>query len=248
MAKGHSLGGLLAGVGFVALIPSAPLPVRGLLVVVTGGAALLPDLDHPAATAARSLGLFTKLIAIGVDRVAVAVYHATRAPGDRAGRHGGHRLLTHTVPWNVSLGGLVAVLGMVSPVASAVVCGLLAGLLGLGLRVAGVGLAVSSAVVAWWLLNQHPAWSWGVAVAVSLGGLVHLVCDAVTPSGVPLLWPLVSRGERWRMVHTPVTFDAGGAEETFLVTPLMLLGLVATVSWVTGLLPVVVAAVSRGGA
>lgn len=245
MGRQHSLCGLLAGVGLAAVLPAAPIEIRGLLVIVTGGAALLPDLDHPGATAAKSLGLLTKAVAFGIDRLAVAAYHATRAPGDSASRHGGHRLLTHTVPWCVLVGGLVGLLGWVSPVALAVSCGLLGGLLGLGLRVAGVGLAVATAVVSWWAFAQHPGWSFTVAVAVCLGGLVHLAGDAVTPSGIPLLWPLVSRGERWRMVHTPVTFTAGDSVESMLVAPLLVLGLVVATAQVTGVLPVVIAAVSR---
>lgn len=244
----HATCGLLAGVGVAALIPSAPWPLRGLVVVTAGGAALLPDLDHPGATAAKSLGPVTKVIAWAVDRVAVTVYHATRGPGDSPTRRGGHRLLTHTVPACLLAGALVGLLGVLSPVALAVVCGLLAGLLALGTKQAGVTLAVTCAGVAWWLLERYPGWSWAVPVAVTVGCLVHLAGDAVTPSGVPLLWPLAVRGERWRMVSTPVTFDAGGAAETVAVAWLLRAGLAVAVASVTGVLPVVVsAAVAAGG-
>jgi len=246
MGRSHGLTGLLGGVGFAALLPAAPMPVRGLLVIVMGGAALLPDLDHPNATAAKSLGLLTKVIAYGVDRLAVTVYHATRARGDSASRQGGHRLLTHTIPWCLLVGGLVAVLGTASPVALAVFCGLLGGLLGLGLQVAGIGVALSTGVLAWWTLDTYPGWSWTVSVAVSIGSLVHLGGDAVTPSGVPLLWPLVYRGERWRMVSTPVTFTAGDSVESLLVAPLLVVSVVVSAAQVTGVLPVVISAVSRG--
>lgn len=245
MAPQHATCGLLAGVGVAAFIPAAPWPIRVLVVIVTGGAALLPDLDHPQATAAKSLGPVTKVIAIGVDRTSVAVYHATRAAGDPRDRHGGHRLLTHTVPWCLVVGVLVGLLGVVSPIGLAVSCGLLAGLLALGFKQAGFGLAVATGGVSWWLLDHDPSWSWVVPVAVTAGCLVHLAGDAVTPSGVPILWPLKVGGQRWRMVSTPVTFDAGGTEETMLVAPLLVLGLLVAVAQVTGVLPVVLAAVAR---
>jgi membrane-bound metal-dependent hydrolase YbcI (DUF457 family) len=243
MAKGHALVGLIGGVGYSALLPAAPLPVRVLAVVVTGGAALLPDLDHSKATAARSLGPVTRILAACMDHLAVAVFYATRATGDPAEKNGGHRLLSHTVPWNLGIGAAVGLLGWVYPVSLVVVCGLLVGLLGLGFRVAGCGLLVSSVVVSGVAFTQYPGWSWTVSCAVALGGLLHLAGDWVTPSGIPVLFPLVSSGQRWRMVSAPVTFHAGDAVETALVTPLMLAGLIAAVSWETGLLGVVVEAI-----
>jgi membrane-bound metal-dependent hydrolase YbcI (DUF457 family) len=242
MGRQHATCGLLAGVGFAAAVPSAPLAVRGLLVIVTGGAALLPDLDHPQATAARSLGFVTKGIARGVDKVSLAIYHATRTPGDVADRHSGHRLVTHTVPGCLLAGLVVGVLALVSSVALAAVAGLLAGLLALGFKQAGFGLAVSTAGVSWWLFDHYPGWSLAVPVAVTVGCLIHTAGDWVTNSGVPVLWPLVSEGKRWRLVHAPVTFAAGDHVETMLVAPLLLFGLAVEVSLVTGLLPILVSA------
>lgn len=242
LGRQHATCGLLAGVGLAALVPAAPWPIRTLVVIVTGGSALLSDLDHPQATAARSLGLLTKLIAIGVDRVALAIYHATRGQRDPAGRESGHRLVTHTVPGCVLAGVLAGVLTMVSPIAGAVTCGVLAGLLALGLRQAGFGLAGATGALAWWGLTQEIRWWWLVPVAVTVGCLAHVAGDAVTTSGVPLLWPVTVGGQRWRPIRTPVTFAAGGPEETMLVAPLLTVGLLVAVSSVTGLLPVVVSA------
>lgn len=248
LGKQHALSAVLAGVGVGACVPDAPWPVRVLVVAVTGGAGLLPDLDHPGATAARSLGFVTKLVALGVDRVAVTVYHATRASGDSATRQGGHRTLTHTVPWSLLTGVAVAALGMVSPVALVVTCALLGGLLSLGLQVAGVTLAGGTGAVAWWVLAEHPSWWPLVPVSVTVGCLVHIAGDMVTTSGVPVLWPLVSQGQRWRMVTAPVTFSAGDHVETALVAPLLVVGVGVAVASVTGVLPVLVStAVTAGG-
>lgn len=242
LGKSHAICGLLAGVGLDALIPTAPLPVKGLVVLSAGGAALLNDLDHPAATAARSLGIVTKVIAIGVDQASLALYYATATAGDPPDRKSGHRLATHTVPFCILAGGLIAVLGLVSPIAVAVVVALLAGLLAQGIKVAGTGLFFTTLAVSCWVLTQEPGWSWLVSLAVTVGCLVHLAGDWVTNSGLPVLWPLVSQGKRWRLVHAPVTFAAGDAVETSLVRPLLVVGLIGAVAWETGLLGVVVEA------
>jgi len=244
MGRQHACCGLLVGVALAGLVPSAPLPVRGLVVAVAGGAALLPDLDHPGATAARSLGLLTRVIAHAVDWVSLTVYHATRAPGDPAERRSGHRTLTHTVPGCLLPGLLLTVAGLLWPVSLAVACSLLTGLLALGLRRAGLLLLVVSSVVSWWTLTTYPGWWWLVSVAVSCGCLVHLAGDWVTEAGVPLLWPLQSEQCRWRLLTAPVTFPAGSPVETQIVAPLLLLGLLVEAFWATGLLGAVVAAVS----
>lgn len=246
MGRQHAACGLLSGVGFTACLSGAPIGIRALVVIVSGGAALLPDLDHPSATAARSLGVVTRLLAHGVDHLSLMIYHATRSPGDVADRRSGHRLFTHTWPACLLAGLLVGFLAVVSTVALAVTCGLLAGLLALGFRTAGFGIAVSTLAGSWWLLDHYSGWSWTVPVAVTVGCIVHTLGDWVTNSGVPLLWPLVSQGKRWRLVHAPVTFSAGDAVETRLVAPLLVVCLVVSTAQVTGVLPAVISAVSKG--
>lgn len=247
LGRQHALSALLVGVGMTAAIPGAPIPVQALVVVITGGAGLLPDLDHPAATAARSLGWVTRFLALGVDRMSLAIYHASRTPGDVADRHSGHRLVTHTAPGALFLGALAGAAAWVSPVAAVVTCALLAGLLSLGLRVAGIGLALAGGGLAWVVVSQYPGWSWLVPVAVTVGCLAHVAGDWVTNSGVPILWPLVSDGKRWRLVHAPVTFAAGDSVETLLVAPALLVSLVLATATVTGVLPAVVSAVVASG-
>jgi membrane-bound metal-dependent hydrolase YbcI (DUF457 family) len=239
MGKSHAVCGLISGVALSALVPSAPLPIKGLVVVTAGGAALLPDLDHPQATAARSLGFATKAIATAVDQLSLSVYYATAAPGDHPERKSGHRLLTHTVPASLLAGGLVAVLGLVSPIAVSLCVALLAGLLAQGIKVAGGGLFVVTFGVSLWVFSQETGWSWLVSLAVTVGCLIHIWGDWCTNSGVPVLWPLVSQGKRWRLVHAPVTFAAGDSVETALVRPLLYGGLLLTVAWETGLAGVV---------
>jgi membrane-bound metal-dependent hydrolase YbcI (DUF457 family) len=247
MGRSHALSGALGGVGVVAVVPGEPWPVALLAIAVTGGAALLPDLDHPPSTAARSLGPLTRLLARFLGWLSLVVYQATRGDGDQAGRQSGHRLATHTVPGCLLAGGLVYALGSVSPVALAVACGLLAGLLGLGLQAAGFASAVAGAAVSYWCGLQYPGWSWLFAVCVSLGCLVHVAGDSVTSQGVPVAWPLLLGDERWRFLSTPVTFPAGGFEEKTFVAPGLLVALVCSGVWVTGVGPAVWAAIEKTG-
>lgn len=245
MGKSHATCGLISGVGLAAVVPSAPWPIRALIVVTAGGASLLPDLDHPSATAARSLGVVTKVIAHAVDHASLTLYYATALPGDSPNRESGHRLGTHTVPFCLLAGGLVALLGLVSPIAVALAVALLAGLLAHGIKVAGGGLFCLAGLVSWWVFSHDPGWSWLVSLAVTIGCLVHLWGDWLTVSGLPLLWPLQSQGKRWRLVHAPATFTAGSPEETAVRWLLLYPCLALAVSWETGLLGVLLEAIVR---
>lgn len=66
-------------------------------------------------------------------------------------------------------------------------------------------------------------------VAVGGGCCVHILGDWLTYSGVPLLWPIVWRGERWYRFRSPAPFRAGGRFERTAVWPLLLAGSVAVV-------------------
>jgi membrane-bound metal-dependent hydrolase YbcI (DUF457 family) len=242
MGKSHALCGLISGVGVSALAPSAPLPIRALVVVTAGGASLLPDLDHPSATAARSLGVVTKVIAHAVDQASLTLYYATALPGDSPNRESGHRLGTHTVPFCLLTGGLVALLGWVSPITAALAVALLAGLFAHGVKVAGGGLFCLTFAVSWWVFTHDPGWSWLVSLATTIGCLVHIWGDWMTNSGVPVLWPLRSHGKRWRLLHAPATFAAGSPEEKAVRWLLLYPILALSVAWETGLLAAVITA------
>lgn len=246
MCNSHVAGALSVGVGFAAAIPHAPLPVRVLAVVLTGGAGLLPDLDHPGGKASRSLGLATRLLARAVASISVATYHATRTDGDRPGAGGGHRKLTHTVPGAVAFGVAAGVMVLVHPVAGAVAGGVLCGLMALGFRSLGAGFTLAGAGVTWWTLTHDHPWSWVIPVAVVLGSLAHIGCDMWTSAGVPVCWPFVVHGERWYRVTAPVTFSTGTPTETTLVTPMLWMVLAVSCGVVTGVLPALLGALARG--
>lgn len=209
---------------------------------------MLPDLDHPSATAARSLGIVTRLLAVGIDRLSLAIYFATREDRDPGERRSGHRLVSHTLPGCLVSALLVAVLCLLHPIAGAAAVCLLVGLLGLGVKVIGGGTALVAGGAAWWVLEHQWSWWWVLPLATFVGCLVHIAGDACTNSGVPILWPLLRDGRRWRLVTTPVTFAAGDHVEKMLVAPLLVVGVALASLWPLGLLPVIFTVLTSGGA
>ena len=113
MALGHAKTGVVVGLTAADLAHTS-VTVGVVLAMLTAGAALLPDLDHPSATAARAFGPVTELVAGFLDRAGVWIYNATATRYDRRVRDG-HRTITHTVVFallaGTGVGALVATVG-----------------------------------------------------------------------------------------------------------------------------------------
>ncbi|MER7015309.1 metal-dependent hydrolase [Saccharopolyspora sp. NPDC000359] len=258
MGRTHALSGALVGlltgplVGLHTAVEVLPFAA------VTAGYALVPDLDHPRATASRSLGVYTGTLSRLLRAVSAWLYARTKGP--RAARGDGtHRHFTHTavfavllgaVCWaSTQLGGLVAVvawigfglllavdrLGMIALVAFA--AGALAWIPVVLNGIVGTELAVVSDGLCDWL--------W---IAVSLGCLVHDAGDALTESGCPILWPIPIAGETWYEIRPPavVRFRTGRAAEQCVVFPALAAGCVLALpgAW-TVLTHLVLTAVER---
>lgn len=196
---------------------------------VCAGAALLPDLDSPSSTVARSFGPVTHILSKLVSKLAWAFYKVTSSPRD-SDRNGGHRLLTHTALFVVIAGlGFAALAGWGGKPA---VIGILFFFTGLAIR--GVladwakeqgWLAVTlvSAGAAWLAYENIPAGgqAW-LGIAVALGVFSHDVTDGVTKDGICLLAPFVPiKGKRWYELALPgpLRMKAGGTLEYALVLP-----------------------------
>lgn len=195
--------------------------------VVATGAALLPDIDHPSATIARSAGAASKL--------------ATSAIGSVAG----HRGATHTLLAVVAftLLGAVAtrldcswhapVLGQVQ-VGAVIVVTVLCAFAVRAMQLAHGGLTPWLVGIACGLLTAvaAPETSAWLPLAIGLGALVHLLGDLVTTDGVPFpTWPLVLKPSQrvasalWQAngdVAVPILGDAGSAREWVLCGALTL--------------------------
>lgn len=227
-AMSGAAAGLLAGPGLAAAA-GHPMTVQSSLLAaaVCAGSALLPDIDCPTSTVARSFGVVSKVVSHAVDNVAVVVYAVTRGRHDEV-RHSGHRTLTHTllgaIGTGVGVSALCARVGKWAVLATLVItlCLAVRGLLADWAKKEGwivtTGTAVAGTALAWWTL---PAGSyWWLGGAVTLGMVLHDLGDAITKAGVPLLAPLPLGGKRWLEFTTgPFAIRAGGRVECALVLP-----------------------------
>jgi membrane-bound metal-dependent hydrolase YbcI (DUF457 family) len=236
LGKSHALSGAvgwLAGCALLAELGHHPSGVTTWVgAAVSTGMALLPDLDHPGSTVARTLGPATRLLSTGVAKVAahargLSCDHCLAAP-DR----GGHRGLTHTALGALFAGVLVALGGWrlgqtfaLIVVGFAVWLGTHAALSSkwrakIGDMVlpgrfrrrgksafrftAGIGALLVAGVAVGALHSEAPTGGWWwIGLPVAWGCLAHSLGDAMTFSAVPLWWPLEVRGCRWTNVGTP---------------------------------------------
>jgi membrane-bound metal-dependent hydrolase YbcI (DUF457 family) len=243
--SGAALG--LAVAGYAPRVAEVEPSAGGILTfaAVCAGAALLPDLDHPASTATRRFAVFSWLAARAVRPLSAAVYRLTRARRD-TGR-GAHRGLTHTALAALLLG--VGVNAATAAWGTPVVLGVLFVCLALAIKgldavVPGPPSLVIAAGLTFAVHEFVPGGAAGTAgwlgTALTLGMLVHAVGDAITESGAPLLWPLRIRDRRWYPVGSPrpLRFRTGGPMESWVVVPVLTLGtLVLLVLVVPGVLP-----------
>jgi membrane-bound metal-dependent hydrolase YbcI (DUF457 family) len=223
----HALSGALA---FAAVAPL--LPVGGIQLAVaatlTAGAGVLPDLDEPGSTIARTFGFLTGTFAWIVNRI---------SGGHRKGTHSllGIGLLTIAALWAGSLQrGAAASLQHGEQWLYLLPAGLIMALLfSAGLRALyigghhgdlfGIALAV---LVLWqgWDLVEVTAWHVPVlAVCVALGMVAHVAGDMLTHDGCPLLYPL-SRYE-FGLLPEPIRITTNKLAERWVISPLLLVGL-----------------------
>lgn len=214
MGTSHATAGAL---GWLLTVPVAAgivaAPVEGKVLIAgtiaTAGAALLPDLDHPDATIARTLGPITEGISKLVHLIA-----------------GGHRQATHSILFAVLAGLATHFIAAWSPVAALIIFWSLTSLALKALHLTPPRIShnkkalfiVAEATLIAWAVNQYmPGNWWWLGIAVGLGSFLHLgpLGDCLTPEGVPFLWP-------WRKRFAlPVIAHTGNALETRVITPIM---------------------------
>lgn len=210
LGRTHALSGAVAGAA--AGLAVAHLTPAGVAVAagLTAGAAVLPDIDHPDATVARSFGLLTRAFAWLVEKVSGGHRHGTHSLAGIAAFTAaayaavGHR---HTLPGLAALGLLLTLV-----IAAAL----------RALRIGGHAadlLAVAGAASVIWSGFGIGALGW----AVALGTGTHIVGDMLTDEGVPLAWPL-SRAHL-RLLPEPLAFTTGTRPERWVVAPLLLAAL-----------------------
>ncbi len=241
MGTSHAVSGLAAGLALAHLTGHTDYATAAVLAVTTAGFALLPDLDHPGARASRLLGPVTGLLSRVLRWMSATLYRWTKGTRDEDWE-GTHRHLTHTVLFAVSLGagtwfavrawGQWAILGVL-------VAGIVLACAALGdwLLVPAAGGIVVLLASGEWGQSLDGA---GVplALSVTVGCVVHDLGDALTLSGCPFLFPLPIAGETWYELRPPalLRFRTGGAVESLIVLPAMVIGCVLLVPGVLGLL------------
>jgi membrane-bound metal-dependent hydrolase YbcI (DUF457 family) len=114
LGKGHAVSGAalwLTGWSWasVAGLAHPHLDVLTIGTLVTAGAALVPDLDHPKARLAQTGGPVTEWVARKVGRAGSLIHGATKRPADRPDLDG-HRTITHTLVFAVLAGAATAAL------------------------------------------------------------------------------------------------------------------------------------------
>jgi membrane-bound metal-dependent hydrolase YbcI (DUF457 family) len=233
---GHSATGA-AGGAMLVLIPGLVNTPVDVVVSIIGcaGFALLPDIDHPKATAAQTFGWPSKFIARLIEKLAAWVYISTRSGRDQV-RQGGHRTLTHTLLFAILMGVLTFYLaGNKLALCIILFLGLCWGIRGFFPKTlartrfkllprkirkafpkgsAKLFLYCMAAILP---LGMHA----GVlalpsalllALIVLWGSLIHSLGDCLTNSGSPLLYPLPIRRQVWYRFRTPARFNTGSDE------------------------------------
>lgn len=237
MGRSHALSGGVGWLGGCAALVAVGQPPSGRAAVVgavvSAGFALLPDIDHPQSTIARTLGPATrvaaKVVAFGASRLRKSSCdHCERRPS-----RGGHRAATHTAAAALTLGGILSLAALLAgaKVGLAVVwvaVGLAAramltrrqrGTFGAVLLATMVTAAVGVVVppgYGWWWIGLPVAW----------GCLAHDLGDSITVSGAPLAWPLRINGCRWYPLGSPqwLRFRTGSFAEQIVFAALAIAG------------------------
>ncbi len=230
MGRTHALTGWCAGLALAPAVGAGSIHQAVVFAATTAGFALLPDLDHPGASASRLLGWLTGLVSWVLRRVSAAVYALTKGPRDEKVT-GKHRHLSHTVLFAAGLGFATSAgteAGGPWAVVGVVVFGLLLaqGVLGDWL------LLVSGAAVAWWFFTAPPDHAAELAhmtgwlgIAVAAGCFTHCLGDALTEAGCPFLFPVPIAGETWYEIRPPrpLRFRTGKKVENRLIFPVFVL-------------------------
>ena len=222
MGRTHALSGLVVGVAagqFVWHLNPAHLAVAA---VVTAGAAVLPDIDHPDATCAREFGFVTKAFAWVIEHISGGHRHGTHSLAGVAAFTGAAYAAEHyrhTLGGKIGL-GLLLVLVLAAALRALKIGGHFADLLAIAGAAAMLYHGYDLALVPW---------------AIAAGTATHLAGDMLTNQGIPIAWPL-SR-QHVRLLPEPLAFTTGTRPERWVVAPLLLVALVWLVGVVEKILP-----------
>ncbi|GGN66626.1 metal-dependent hydrolase [Nocardia rhizosphaerihabitans] len=224
LGHSHATSGALAWAGTAAALPLtvAAFPlfdsdttrfgiaelIMGTL--LTAGAALLPDADHPSGTISHVLGPVSHQLCRLISWVSGGHRHGTHSllfvvaavAATWAGEHYLGRPFTLSLVFFL-LALAVRSLHLCPP--------------GKSVRTYGTVIVLATAgtfAVDHWIVDR-PAW---LPICVGLGCLAHLLGDCLTDRGCRLLWPFPLR------TRVPLIDRTGNRVETWVISPLFVLG------------------------
>jgi membrane-bound metal-dependent hydrolase YbcI (DUF457 family) len=240
LGRDHALSGAVA---FAALATSLHVTESYLAagVVLTAGAGVLPDIDHPDSTIARSFGFLTEWFAWVVNRLSGGHRHGTHSllgiAVFTAGAYGaglfqlsGSKTMASghlAFSWHIVPAILVLALLYSSALRALRIGGHYSDLLGIAAALATCFTGAD--------LTQLTVGSWHVpllAAATGLGCAAHIAGDELTHGGCPVFWP-VSMHE-FHLLPRPLQFTTAKLAETWIIFPLLLVGLAVAVWHATG--------------
>jgi hypothetical protein len=250
MGRSHAMSGVLVGLlaGEAIGLNTLPQLLPFAVTVTVSGYALVPDLDHPTATASKILGPLTGAVSYCLRKSSAGLYAVTKGPRDEK-VSGQHRHLSHTVLFALALGALAA--GVTAWAGAWGVAGFLVfGLLLAADRIGKFALLGAGAGVFTWLtaaigtgpanlssafVESFTASTGWLGIAVAAGCITHCLGDALTESGCPFLFPIPIAGETWSEIRPPrwLRFHTDGKAERRLVFPALVLGCVLAFPGVT---------------
>jgi membrane-bound metal-dependent hydrolase YbcI (DUF457 family) len=234
LGRDHALSGAFA---FAALGPTLHVTGAHLAagVLLTAGAGVLPDIDHPDSTIARSFGFLTQAFAWVVARISGGHRHGTHslvgiavftAGALAAGSYqlSGARIAGHAAfSWHMVPAALYLALLYSAALRALHIGGHHGDLLGIG----GAILTCYTGFDLFRIDLGH----WHVpllALATGLGCAAHIAGDQLTHGGCPVFWP-VSEHE-FHLVPPPLQFTTAKIGENWIVFPL-LTGALALAVW-----------------
>jgi membrane-bound metal-dependent hydrolase YbcI (DUF457 family) len=240
---GHAATGAAGGAA-LGLIPGLITSNFVLAITILGcaGMALLADIDHPKATVAQSFGWPTRTLAQLIETLTGWIYGATRTGRDPV-RTGGHRTLTHTILFALSMFFLALWLGD-NKLANLIilVLALYWGIRGFLPKTTKKLRKLLPKAIRWlvtskefvfalaaiipllmWIDRIPMLSSWSLALMVGWGTLIHSLGDCLTDSGAPLFFPLPIHGQVWYRIKAPVRFSTGSKHGELLERRIKLL-------------------------
>jgi membrane-bound metal-dependent hydrolase YbcI (DUF457 family) len=239
MGRDHALSGAVA---FAALAPVLHVHQAYLAagVVLTAGAGVLPDIDHPDSTISQSFGFLTEWFAWLVDKLSGGHRHGTHSllgiAAFTAAAYGAgvyqlsepRSVTRHVVfSWHFVPAVLILALLYSSALRALRIGGHLGDLFGIGAALATCFTGAD--------LTRLPVASVHVpllAAVTALGCAAHIAGDELTHGGCPLLWP-VSMHE-FHLLPRPLQITTAKFCETWVIFPLLVAGLAVAVWHATG--------------